>query len=271
MKKSDDLQQLLQLLQLASVAAEPELKQQQLDDSRQNQNLQVALSLMGMQNASEQQKAQMDLALKQMEQQKGLAGDANVLAREQMLQQKGLAGDSNAIARAQLEQSGRLAGDELGLRRDDLALKKKQMEDDAAREWAKVGTQQAANVLAGQQNEIAKSTHEDATSAQLFAHIMGSQMSESEKLAMLNHLGPRYAAMGEAQHQAGVDSKFREALGAFTPNSSHDQILQQIAQFNNVPEVQQKLRDHWGSNGPLPQPAAGKKEDKASLGAARPG
>lgn len=91
-QKQSDLEQLLQLLQLSSVAAEPQLKQQQMADSRRGQDLQTALGLMGLQQAGEHDKASHELALQQLTQSGQQFGEGQKLSREQLAQQ-GLLGE----------------------------------------------------------------------------------------------------------------------------------------------------------------------------------
>lgn len=147
MKKSEkpgELEQLLQLIQLSSLASQPQLEQQKIEDSRKGQDLQAALDMLGLQNSMSAEQAR------------------NLLAQQQMRQSGELAERGFGLQEAGQRQAGQLGQQEIGLKTEantlardrmlqegDIATKNFAQEDKKLTQQQNLGDLEAATRLFG--------------------------------------------------------------------------------------------------------------------------
>lgn len=222
-QKQDELQQLLSLLQLSNLAAEPQLKQEQMADSRRGQDLQTVLGLLGLQQSGEAEKAHAQLALQQLTQQGQQFGEGQKLSREQLAQTGELAakdfalrGDANTLGHEKLAQEG----EQFNVAQHN-DLHKMQMQRDMQEKLAALGL-----------------------SGDLLRNPMYSDKPEMLK-SLVAHSDNPALGLQEGQN-AELQNKVSSTIAGFKPNSSHDDIIKQISALRDNPPLVEALKKHWG-------------------------
>lgn len=219
-QKQSDLEQLAQLLQLAGLASEPQIKQQEIANTKHGQDLQAALGVMGLQQqqqaeVSKDTLARLGLAQSGQQFQQGQELTGQKLAQEGQYQQGELAQQKagNALTGQKIAQDATIAGQQQGI----------------------------------EQNRIDEA-HRAANLEFLMHRLSDPNIGAHERQAISDQLAPDVGQGLQMSHDQDLRDKVNQFIGNSIPvNSSHDEIIKHIMSgTTGNPELQQALQQHWG-------------------------